>query len=165
MALIIAAALLCLGARAQNPVQQMLDGLDAPGGLLEGSSWGFVAKTMKGEIIAQVHPNRRLVPASNMKLITTGVALAAYGGNYRMNTRFATDGEIKDSTLAGNLYIIGGGDPTLGELFSYLPGRDFRKWRDALKAAGIKRVTGDVIGDGSYFKGERHHGDWSIEDE
>lgn len=174
--LIIAAAMISLGAGAgtgpgtagqnqRNPVQEMLNALDAPGGLLESSSWGFVAMTMKGEPIAKIHENKRLVPASNMKLITTGVALAAYGGNYRMNTRFATDGEIKDSTLAGNLYIIGGGDPILGELFSYLPGRDFRKWRDALVAAGITRISGDIIGDGSYFKGERHHGDWSIEDE
>ena len=172
-ALIVVASLLVFGANAgpgskaagPNPIQDMINALDAPGGLLESSSWGFVAMTMKGETIAKIHPDKRLVPASNMKLITTGVALAAYGGNYRMNTRFATDGEIKDSTLNGNLYIIGGGDPILGELFSYLPGRDFRKWRDALKGAGINRISGDVVGDGSYFKGERHHGDWSIEDE
>ena len=165
LTLIIAAALLVFGAAAQNPVQEMINALDAPGGLLESSSWGFIAMNMKGETIAEIHSGKRLVPASNMKLITTGAALAAYGGNYRMNTRFATDGSIKDSTLTGNLYIIGGGDPMLGELFPYLPGRDFRKWRDALKGAGILRINGDIVGDGSFFKGGRRHEDWSIEDE
>ena len=165
LTLIIAAAIIVFGAAAQNPVQEMINALDAPGGLLESSSWGFIAMNMKGETIAEIHSGKRLVPASNMKLITTGAALAAYGGNYRMNTRFATDGSIKDSTLTGNLYIIGGGDPMLGELFPYLPGRDFRKWRDALKGAGILRINGDIVGDGSFFKGGRRHEDWSIEDE
>ena len=41
-----------------------------------------------------------------------------------------------------------------------MPNRLWRKQR-----AGITRISGDIIGDGSYFKGERHHGDWSIEDE
>lgn len=149
-----------------HSAQQKTKALDAPGGLLASSNWGLCAVRLgSGQKIASMHEAKRYVPASNMKLITTGAALLALGPDYHFKTRFAHSGEIVEGTLKGDLYIIGGGDPLIGELFPYLPGREFCAWKAALEKAGIKRIEGDIIGDGSYFKGETRHTDWSTEDD
>ena len=163
---ILAAGIAAHAQGAASAVQAKAAALDAPGGLLESSNWGFkafkLADTQKN--LVSLNAKKRLVPASNMKLVSTGAALLAFGPEYRFETRFAHSGEIKDSVLCGDLYIIGGGDPLIGELFPYLPGREFSAWQKVLDDAGIRRIEGDIVGDGSYFKGEPRHGDWSMED-
>ena len=150
-----------------TPVQKTVNALDSKGGALEHSTWGILAVNFQGDTIAQLNIGKRLVPASNMKLVTTAAAYLKLGRGYTFNTQIATDGVIQDSTLVGNLYIIGGGDPLIGNLFTYLPKEDipFGKWRKVLENNGIRRIEGDIIGDGSYFSGELRHTDWSTEDE
>lgn len=158
---------------AQSPatqtktVQTSVEALDSKGGALEHSVWGILAVNFKGDTIASLNKGKCMVPASNMKLVTTAAAYLRLGRDYRFNTTIATDGQIKDSTLCGNLYIIGGGDPLIGNLFSYLPKEDvpFSKWNKILTDNGIARIEGAVVGDGSYFCGELRHTDWSTEDE
>ena len=148
-------------------VQKTVNALDSKGGALENSTWGILAVNFQGDTLAQLNKGKRLVPASNMKLVTTAAAYLKLGRNYTFKTQIATDGTVQDSTLVGNLYIIGGGDPLIGNLFSYLPAEDvpFGKWRKVLEDNGIRRIDGDIIGDGSYFCGELRHTDWSTEDE
>lgn len=150
-----------------TPVQKTVNALDSKGGALEHSVWGILAVNFKGDTLAQLNQGRCMVPASNMKLITTAGAYLKLGRGYTFKTQLATDGEIRDTTLFGNLYIIGGGDPLIGNLFTYLPKEDipFGKWRKVLEDKGIRRIEGDIVGDGSYFSGERRHTDWSTEDE
>lgn len=158
---------------AQSPttqtktVQTSVEALDSKGGALEHSVWGILAVNFKGDTLANLNKGKCMVPASNMKLVTTAAAYLRLGRDYRFNTTIATDGQIKDSTLCGNLYIIGGGDPLIGNLFSYLPKEDvpFSKWNKILTDNGIARIEGAVVGDGSYFCGELRHTDWSTEDE
>ena len=166
---IILSLTLCAALHAGTPntaTQRKAAALDAPGGLLECCNWGLLAVNAKGDTIAKINSKRRLVPASNMKLITTGAALINLGGGHTFKTTLATDGQVRDTTLYGNLYIIGGGDPLIGDLFSYLPKKDvpFGKWKKVLDDNGIKRVEGYVIGNGDYFNGEQYHTDWSNED-
>ena len=148
-------------------VQGSVKALDAKGGALEHAVWGILAVNFKGDTIANLNKGKCMVPASNMKLVTTAAAYLKLGRNYRFTTTIATDGIIKDSTLCGNLYIIGGGDPLIGNLFSYLPNEDipFGKWGKVLEEKGIRRIDGDIVGNGDYFGGERRHTDWSTEDE
>ena len=148
-------------------VQHMVERLDAKGGALENSTWGILAVNFQEDTLAQLNKGKRLTPASNMKLVTTAAAYLKLGRNYTFKTQIATDGSIQDSTLVGNLYIIGGGDPLIGNLFTYLPKEDipFGKWRKVLEDNGIRRIDGNIVGDGSYFSGERRHTDWSTEDE
>ena len=154
------------GCTVRTASQKMVRQLDGKGGRLHSSVWGILAVNMKGDTLAALNPCRLMVPASNMKLITTAGALLRLGGGYTFDTAFGTDGEIADSTLNGNLYIIGGGDPTLGSIFSYLPSGDysFRRWKKVLQDKGIKRINGDIVGDGRHFRAERVHTDWSTED-
>ena len=148
-------------------VQKTVEKLDSKGGLLENSLWGVLAVNFKGDTLASLNKGKRLTPASNMKLVTTAAAYIKLGRNYTFKTKIATDGSIQDSTLVGNLYIIGGGDPLIGNLFTYLPAEDipFGKWRKVLEDNGIRRIEGDIIGDGGYFSGERRHDDWTTDDE
>ncbi|MBR5925064.1 MAG: D-alanyl-D-alanine carboxypeptidase [Bacteroidales bacterium] len=150
-----------------TPVQRSVNTLDSKGGALENSTWGILAVNFQGDTLAQLNKGKRLTPASNMKLVTTAAAYLKLGRNYTFKTQIATDGVIQDSTLVGNLYIIGGGDPLIGDLFTYLPSEDvpFGKWRKVLEDNGIRRIEGDIVGDGAYFSGERRHSDWSTEDE
>ena len=148
-------------------VQKTVNALDSKGGRLEHSIWGVLAVNFKGDTLAQLNQGRCMVPASNMKIITTAGAYLKLGRGYTFKTQLATDGEIRDTTLFGNLYVIGGGDPLIGNLYTYLPKEDipFGKWRKVLEDKGIRRIEGDIVGDGSYFSGERRHTDWSTEDE
>jgi D-alanyl-D-alanine carboxypeptidase/D-alanyl-D-alanine-endopeptidase (penicillin-binding protein 4) len=151
--------------RVHSATQRLAKQSEAEG-LLAQSVWGFCAVTMDGDTLVWLNPEKRLVPASNMKLITTGAALLNLGGDFIYKTGFATDGLVRDSILIGNLYLIGGGDPLIGEIFPYLPKPEsiFQKWEQVLKDKGIKGIQGDIIGDGSFFSGELSHSDWSTED-
>ena len=168
LTLLLALATLPLAAKPTTPrtaTQRAAEEADANGPLSQ-SVWGICAVNAKGDTLAWLNASRRMVPASNMKLITTGAALLTFGGDYTYKTRFATDGEVQDSVLIGNLYIVGGGDPMIGNLFSYLPSTEvtFRSWFKVLRSNGIKHITGDIVGDGSYFDAIQRHTDWSVED-
>ena len=68
-----------------------------------------------------------------------------------------------DSVLKGNLYIHGGGDPTLGS--EKLGEKDFfPKWIQALKNAGIKKITGQIVADATLFDDEGVNPHWTWED-
>ena len=67
---------------------------------------GISACTADGRPLAGINGGTMLVPASNMKLISTGAALHALGPDYRYETRIGYSGTIEDGTLKGNLYII-----------------------------------------------------------
>ncbi len=150
--------------RPRTATQCLAEQADADGPL-SGSVWGFLAVNLRGDTLVCLNPQRRLVPASNLKLITTGAALLALGEDFRYSTTFATDVPA-DSVLRGNLYIIGGGDPLIGELFPYLPSPDetFGRWSRVLADNGIRRIEGSIIGDGSWFSEPQPHPDWNVED-
>ncbi|MFN6945627.1 MAG: D-alanyl-D-alanine carboxypeptidase/D-alanyl-D-alanine-endopeptidase [Cytophagaceae bacterium] len=103
--------------------------------------------------IVGLNESKGLVPASNLKLITTATALAILGPEYRYETHLEYDGKIVSGVLDGNLYIRGSGDPTFGS--DRFKETDWNlisdKWLLSLKELGIKRITGSVIGDGSVF--------------
>ena len=76
---------------------------------LKGSTWGIYAKDASGKVLASYNAGIRLMPASNRKLITTGVALHALGPDFRFRTTLGYTGVLQaDGTLDGDVYIIGG---------------------------------------------------------
>ena len=134
--------------------------------ILRGSSLGVLAVTEGGRTIASWNPGQRLVPASTMKLITTGAAMHQLGTDFKFTTRLGYTGEIKDGTLDGDLYIVGGGDPTIASKDSIALRRDalFAQWKGFLDKAGIKKINGRVIGDGRYFDGPIEMDSWQFQD-
>jgi serine-type D-Ala-D-Ala carboxypeptidase/endopeptidase (penicillin-binding protein 4) len=102
-----------------------------------------------GQTLYQLRPDAARIPASVEKLYTTSTALLRLGPEETLSTTVLGETAIaEDGTLAGNLYLRGGGDPTFGtSAASQLAGE--------LKSAGLREVTGRVIGDESAFDGRR----------
>jgi serine-type D-Ala-D-Ala carboxypeptidase/endopeptidase (penicillin-binding protein 4) len=126
---------------------------------LDGAIAGVsIRDAATGEVIFERNADTRLRPASNMKLLTTAAALETLGQNYTFSTDVLSDGNIRGKTLKGNLYLKGKGDPTLLK-------KDFDELAAGLKKKGISSVSGNVIGDDSWYDNERYSADLSWPDE
>jgi serine-type D-Ala-D-Ala carboxypeptidase/endopeptidase (penicillin-binding protein 4) len=104
-----------------------------------------------GRVIYSRHANRRLAPASNEKLLTTASALIRLGPRTTLDTsvRAAPDAVLQpDGTLEGDLILVGAGDPSLNDVA-------MRDLVAQLRLAGIRRVTGAIVGDESLFDNRR----------
>jgi D-alanyl-D-alanine carboxypeptidase/D-alanyl-D-alanine-endopeptidase (penicillin-binding protein 4) len=157
--------LVCLQAQAQTTLQQRVDaavGRDP----LKGAVVGVMVQDMGGRIVASREADRRMVPASNMKLVTTGTALHALGPDFRFETGIGYTGSIEGGTLHGDIYIIGGGDPTIGvsDSTAVKPEALFWRWKSFLKDAGISRIDGRIIGDGRALEGHLENTTWGYDD-
>ena len=154
-----------IAAGAQTPAQQYVN-RQLQAGPLKDAAWGVLAVDRDGKTLAAHLPGQRLVPASNMKLVTTGTALHAFGPEFRFNTEIGYTGEIKDGTLEGDVYIVGHGDPTLGARDSIATdtGRLFWQWKTLLREAGIQKIHGRIVGDGSRYEGNLEQQSWSYDD-
>ena len=120
----------------------------------------------KGEILADVSSEKLMAPASNMKLISTGTALARLGSDFQYSTDIAYDGIIQDGILHGNLYIVGNGDPLIGSKDSIAVKLDktFRQWEAIIRKAGITAIDGHIIGDGRWLDGMAEEPTWQWND-
>jgi D-alanyl-D-alanine carboxypeptidase/D-alanyl-D-alanine-endopeptidase (penicillin-binding protein 4) len=138
-----------------NKVQAALD-LFADEITSDGAALTFKAVNLEsGNIVAQYNKDMKLPTASIMKLFTTSLAFEELGKYYRPSTKFYIDGEIDSSgVLNGNLWIQGGGDPSLGSRYFNKRGneRDFLyEMVDSIIARGISKINGNIIADGSAF--------------
>src|SRR5256714_8819666 len=137
--------------------------------------WGLlIADAESGETLYEQNADKYFVPASNMKLFTTALALAKLEPEYRFHTTLETRGTISsEGVLGGDLALVGHGDPNLSnrkfpyelkEEFDGPPEKAIVELADALVAKGVKEISGDVIGDDSYFPRERYPNGWEIDD-
>jgi serine-type D-Ala-D-Ala carboxypeptidase/endopeptidase (penicillin-binding protein 4) len=117
------------------------------------SSAAIAIDLSTGEIVFQRNANLALVPASNEKLAVTYAALAAFGPSLRIPTDLFGQGELRDGVWHGDLVLKGYGDPTLST-------DDLRYLAREVRAAGIRRVTGRIVGDESYFDSRRVGPGW-----
>ena len=127
-----------------------------------------IVDVKSGKLIAGHQSNLGTTPASSLKVITTAAALHYLGEDFRFQTELQYDGEIDGTgTLHGNLYLKGFGDPTIGSHhFDKAEKLDevMQKFTEAVKKAGIKKIDGYIIGDGSYFDTEVVGNKWLWED-
>ncbi len=123
---------------------------------------GICVRTADGETLVDINAGKMMVPASNMKLISTGAALHRLGPDFQYETSIGYSGDIVEGTLYGDLYIIGGGDPTTGskDSIAVTLERTFGQWEAIVRSAGIRRIEGRVIGDGRYFDGMAEEPTW-----
>ncbi|HEX5927029.1 MAG TPA: D-alanyl-D-alanine carboxypeptidase/D-alanyl-D-alanine-endopeptidase [Baekduia sp.] len=108
---------------------------------------GYVVDLATGEVLYSHRENLALAPASNEKLFTTAAALLRFGASATLPTTLqaAPGTEIDaDGVLRGDVYLVGGGDPTLGDA-------GLQALADQLVARGVVRIDGGVIGDESLF--------------
>ena len=162
--MISGALLLCLGLQAQTLQQKVDQAVKAEP--LKGAVVGVMVQDAAGHVLASREPGRRMVPASNLKLVTTGTALHALGPDFRFETGIGYTGTVEDGTLHGDVYIIGGGDPTIGvvDTVAVKPDALFWRWKSMLKDAGISRIDGRIIGDGRAYEGHLENTTWGYDD-
>ncbi len=124
---------------------------------------GIMVMDSKGRTVASWNPDMPLLTASTMKTISTGIALKTLGEGFRFSTRLGYRGYISNGVLYGDLYIIGGADPTLGSRDTLAIPVDtlFREWREAVAAAGIRRVNGSIVADDRFFEHEIVPAGWA----
>ena len=129
---------------------------------LENAVVSIYAIAGNGRTIVDIDGGKMLVPASNMKLISTGAALHKLGPDHRFETAIGHDGVIENGVLKGNLYIVGGGDPTLGSKDSIAVSLEkvFGQWEEMVRTAGIRKIEGRIIGDGRAFEGMMEEPTW-----
>ena len=157
-------------ARFGGRAETLLDSVPAGKG-----DWGIlIVDAQTGEPLFEKNADSYFVPASNMKLFTTALALAKLGPDYKFRTTLETRGTISpDGILSGDLVLVGRGDPNLSnrkfpfegkEEFDGPPEKALIQLADALVARGVKEISGDVVGDDSYFPRERYPNGWEIDD-
>lgn len=121
---------------------------------------GVRIESLSHGLLYEKNGAKLVVPASNMKLLTVAVAAERLGWGYRFETRLEAAGSIQDGVLQGDLLVTGTGDPSIGSPDGG-PAALFLEWADALREAGIRRVTGRLIGDDRAFDDEGLGAGWA----
>jgi len=109
-----------------------------------------------------------LAGASTQKLLVAAAALELMGPGHRFSTRAVSDAPLRDGTLAGDLTIVGGGDPMLTTADTprtpQAPVTNLAALADAIAAAGVKRVDGALVADDSRYERDRAVAAWTAAD-
>lgn len=108
----------------------------------------MVADRNKVPIYA-LNDSKKFVPASILKLLTSQAVIHYLLPNYQVRTQVFIDGEKVGTTLKGNIYLKGNGDPTFVSEKMWMLVNDFTR-------TGIKKITGQIITDDTYFDEERN---------
>ena len=162
--------------RAADSLAARLDSIIQGSPALTGASVGLeVIRLSDGKVLYQRDSGHWFVPASNMKLFTSALALVRLGPDFRFTTEITSEQPIDAAgTLEGDVALVGGGDPSLSGRsypYQYQPGagpsysfRAIEELVDQLVAHGLKRVDGDVVGDDRRYVWEPRPGGWSMDD-
>ncbi len=120
------------------------------------SSASISVRDEDGDVVYAHRASQTRIPASNEKLVTAFAALDVLGADHRFETRVVRGAPVVGGVLRGDLFIVGTGDPMLSTA-AYAraawraPVATVDALARAVRAAGIKRITGRIGGDGSRF--------------
>ncbi len=145
----------------RSALAQRLDALlDQPP--FDRVSWGVYVADESGRTLYERNADRLYVPASNTKLVVAAAATVLLPPDYRVRTSMYVNGVLRDGIVQGDLVLYGRGDPTfstrcygpdtlaVGACDSAFSAID--RIADSIRARGVRRITGRIIGDGSYFE-------------
>jgi len=114
----------------------------------------FIYNPLTEDTIYSLNTAMPMIPASNTKLFTTATALTLMGGDYQLFTKILTDDPVtEDGIINGNIFIKGFGN-------SLFTSEDLNGMADELVKAGIRKITGKIIGDATYFDDVYTRDDW-----
>lgn len=146
-------------------------------GLLSGPSsahWGISVVALNGRPIYSLNDSQAFNPASNVKLFTTAAAFALLPGNLTFTTSAFAQGPISPGgKLQGDLVLLGAGDATISGRTIPYDGRTERpnpplaaleKMADEIAGRGIRSISGDIVGDDTWFPYEPYPTGWGWDD-
>jgi D-alanyl-D-alanine carboxypeptidase/D-alanyl-D-alanine-endopeptidase (penicillin-binding protein 4) len=142
---------------------------------LARAHWGIaVVELDSGKELYSLNQDQLFLPASNAKLFTTAAALAVAGPNYRFRTTVEAYGKTdNEGRLDGDLVIMGRGDPNIsGRVLPYLLKTErlpphtqvLEELADQVAHSGLKIVSGDVVGDDTFYSPQRYAEGWAHDD-
>jgi D-alanyl-D-alanine carboxypeptidase/D-alanyl-D-alanine-endopeptidase (penicillin-binding protein 4) len=159
--LALAGILIVLGllpAKAQGTLSARLDQILAASALKGGITGAIVCEVKTGQTLYEHDADTRLLPASNRKLFTSAAALELLGDEYRIETDLWAEAKPDAAgTLGSSLYLQGGGDGLLSP-------EDLTEMARTLARSGVKRVAGNIVGDGSRFADGPYGFGWEWDD-
>jgi D-alanyl-D-alanine carboxypeptidase/D-alanyl-D-alanine-endopeptidase (penicillin-binding protein 4) len=127
----------------------------------QNAVWGVLVKSLTtGETLFALNPGTFLMPASNMKVVTMAAAAERLGWDFTFATKVVATGPVEGGVLKGDLVVIGSGDPSLGGRPTEGPSI-LERWADQIRARGITRVDGRLIGCDNVFDDEGLGQGWS----
>lgn len=124
-----------------------------------------VVSLSSGKVVFQQNSEKYFMPASNMKNFTVATALEKLTPDFRFVTTVYSSSAPDSSGSVKGLRVFGRGDVSVSDTFN--DGDKFKgidKLADAIVAAGVKRVDGDIVGDETYFTGSPVSGSWEWDD-
>ncbi len=136
--------------------------------------WGIALLDQNGRLVYGRNESRLFIPASNTKLIVSAVASALFPPDWRVKTG-VYGSPVVGGVLQGDLVLYGRGDPTMDKrcyaadstlagVCDVDPFVRMRQLAQGLRAKGVRVVSGDVVGDGSYFEPTLVHPNWEAFD-
>jgi D-alanyl-D-alanine carboxypeptidase/D-alanyl-D-alanine-endopeptidase (penicillin-binding protein 4) len=142
-----------VGSASSNPLAQRLSRALAVPHVSTARSAAVALDLTTGTAVFERHAGLSLVPASNEKLAVTYTALETLGPDFQVETDVLGQGGLVGTTWRGPLILQGHGDPTLSRA-------DLNTLARQVRAAGIRKVAGAVLGDESYFDSRRTAPGW-----
>ena len=144
-------------------------------GLGTRAYWGMeVLSLADKKILFSLNQDKLFTPASNLKLFTTAAALALIGPDYRFVTTVEAAAQPdKDGRIAGDLTLVGRGDPNLsGRQLPFAthterpqpPAWIIEDFADQLARASVKQIDGDIAGDDTFYPYDRFADGWAQDD-
>ena len=115
------------------------------------------------EVLFERDATKLAIPASTLKVITLAAAAERLGWDYRYETRLVASAPIVDGVLRGDLVVVGSGDPSLNDRHGGA-GVAYAKWVEQLRAAGIRAIAGDLVGDDRAFAEDPVGAGWAWDD-
>jgi D-alanyl-D-alanine carboxypeptidase/D-alanyl-D-alanine-endopeptidase (penicillin-binding protein 4) len=152
------------GGAQRTALRAAIDSMaDAPE--FHNAFWGIlVVDPERGDTLYSRNAGKLFLPASNMKVVTSSVALEQLGPDFAYRTTLVVRGPLRDSTLSGDLVVIGRGDPTISDHMWVDAMIPLRALADSLASRGVKRIAGRLVAGGNAFPGPVLGYGWSWED-
>jgi len=166
--LILASLTISSTLQGQSLERRLTRLLDAPP--FNRATWNVFVQDDRGRVLFNRNGDRFSVPASNTKLVVSAAAAVLLPADYRVRTSVFANGTVSEGVLNGDLVLYGRGDPTWSArcfgIDTLAAGACDSTWTavdaiaDSLRAKGLRRITGRIVGDGSYFEPQIVHWNW-----
>ena len=155
----VLAALFVLAANLLNaqPLSERLDAWVRSDALKMSETGVTVFDLTEGKLLYAYQDEKLFRPASVEKIITSVTALARLGENFSYDTKLCYTGTIRQDTLHGSLFVVGGFDPLFSD-------EDLNRLADAVIANGIRVITDTLAADVSMMDSVYWGPGWSWDD-
>ncbi len=156
--------LLALASAAAADLRQRMDAA-VHDSAFAGSIGVQVAEVATGRVLYAYNDDRLLLPASNLKILTSAMTLERLGSTYRFTTHVIRE-------ASGDVVLLGSGDPSLsGRLFPYQkdgrtgsPLAAIEDLAGQVAAHGIRRIDGNIVGDDTLYPWDPYPPSWTQDD-